>query len=358
MTRLPPESHTGRLAGVQKLADRIPARGRKGIDIARAVLRSSSRDRITTGAGSLSFHWFLAIFPAMIALTGLTGLAGLSSRDLRSLVHGIGVVLPSGVSQVLVEALHHSGNAQTSFLEVLIGAGVAIWSGIESMAALQVGLDQAFDVRTDRGFVGRRLMALPLLGATVALGVLAFALVVLGAPIGTLLRRDVPLAGGTFDVLFNVVRVAGALGAVMLLISILYWLGPNRPESRFQRVTPGSLVATLGWLAASILLSVYLNDFGHETTSYGAFADIAILLLWLFISATAVLLGGELDHELELRYGEGWPEWTVAGRSALVALLEWRPKRHPPRTNEVSDTPSGGRRVTHYIESDTLPVGA
>jgi membrane protein len=348
MTRLPS----------QKLADRIRSRGGKGIDIARAVLRSSSRDRITTSAGSLSFHWFLAIFPAIIALTGVAGLAGLSGRDLRSLVHGIGVVLPEGVSQVLVEALRHAGNARTSFLEVLIGAGVAIWSGIESMASLQVGMDQAFEVRTDRGFVGRRLMALPLLGATVALGALAFALVVLGAPIGTLLGRDVPIAGGAFDVLFNLVRVAGALGAIMLLISILYWLGPNRPEARrFQWVTPGSLVATMGWLAASILFSVYLNDFGHETTSYGTFADIAILLLWLFIAATAVLLGGELDHELELRYGEGWLEWTAAGRRAVVALLEWRPKRRRPRNAEVSDTgvtTSIATTAHHHVPIDLI----
>jgi membrane protein len=339
MARRPTEPHPGRLASLHRLADRIRSSGGEGIDVARAVLRNSSKDRITTSAGNLSFHWFLAIFPAMIALTGAAGLVGLSGRDLRSLVHGIGVVLPEGVSQVLIEALRHSGNARTSLLEILIGAGVAVWSGAESMAALQVGMDQAFEVRTDRGFVGRRLMALPLLAATACLGALAFALVVLGAPIGTLLRRDVPLAGAVFDVLFNVVRLGGALGAVILLISILYWLGPNRPKARFRLVTPGSLVATMGWLVASILFSIYLNDFGHETTSYGAFADIAILLLWFFIAATAVLLGGELDHELELRYGEAWLEWRATSRRAVATLLEWRSKPRAPRHAKVSETP-------------------
>lgn len=237
----------------------------------------------------------------MIALTGVAGLVGLSGHDLRSLVHGIGVVLPGGASQVLIEALRRPASVRTSLLEVVVGTGVALWGGVESMAALEIGMDMAFEVRADRGFVGRRLMALPLLGATVVLGAIAFALLVLGTPIGSLLRRDVPLAGGVFEVLFDIVRVVGALAAVMLLISVQYALGPNRPHLRFRWVTPGSLLATFGWLIASILFSVYLDDVGHEATSYGAFADIAILLFWLFMTATAVLLGGELDHEIERR---------------------------------------------------------
>jgi len=299
MTRLPTAAHTERSAGVRKLVDWIRSRGGEGIDIARAVLRSSSRDRITTGAGSLSFHWFLAIFPAAVALAGAAGLVGLSGHELRSVVHGIGVVLPSGVSQVLTEALRRPASARTSILEIVFGLAVAVWSGIESMAALQVGLDLAYEVDADRGFVRRRLMALPLLGATVVLGATAFALVVLGPPIATLVHRDVPLAG-VVSVVFDLARVAGALVAVMLLMSVFYALGPNRPRFRFRWVTSGSLLATVGWLLASVLFSYYLNRFGHEATSYGAFADIAILLLWLFLAATAVLLGAELDHVLEL----------------------------------------------------------
>jgi membrane protein len=259
---------------------------------------SASRNRITTSAGSLSFHWFLAIFPAIVALTGVAGLVGLSGHELDSVIHGVGIVLPSGVSQVLTEALRRPGSARASVLEVVLGLVVALWSGVESMAALQVGLDLAYEVESDRGFVGRRLMALPLLAATVVLGATAFALIVLGPPLATLVHRDVPLAG-MVSVLFNIVRLVGALVAVMLLMSVFYALGPNRTHVRFRWVTPGSLVATLGWLLASVLFSVYLNDFGHEATSYGAFADIAILLLWLFFAAIAVLVGAELDHVLE-----------------------------------------------------------
>jgi membrane protein len=269
--------------------------------LARRVVASCSKDRITTSAGSLSFHWFLAIFPAMIALTGAASLVGLSGHDLRAVVHAIGVVLPHGAAEVLIEALRRPVGSKTSILEVVLGTGVALWSSIESMAALQVGMDMAFEVRRDRGLIGRRLMAVPLLVATVVLGVVAFGLVVLGTPIGHLLRRDVPIAGGVFEVVWDIVRILGAIGAVMLLISVQYALGPNRPRLRFSWVTPGSLLATIGWLIASLLFSFYLNDFGHEASSYGTFAGIAVLLLWLFMTATVLLVGGELDHELELR---------------------------------------------------------
>lgn len=295
----PPDDLRARLRAEEREVSSAGARSvRTWPERVRSTVRSASRDRITTSAGSLSFHWFLAIFPAIVALTGIAGLVGLSGHELDSVIHGVGIVLPSGVSQVLTEALRRPGSSRASVLEVVFGLAVALWSGVESMAALQVGLDLAYEVESDRGFVGRRLMALPLLAATVVLGATAFALVVLGPPIATLVHRDVPLAGVVL-VLFDIARVIGALVAVMLLMSVFYALGPNRTHLRFRWITPGSLVATLGWLLASVLFSVYLDDFGHEATSYGAFADIAILLLWLFIAAIAVLVGAELDHVLE-----------------------------------------------------------
>ena len=316
----PPDDLRTRLRAEERAVSSAGARSvRTWPDRLRATVRSASRDRITTSAGSLSFHWFLAIFPAIVALTGIASLVGLSGRTLDSVVHGVGIVLPNGVSQVLTEALRRPVSARASVLEVVFGLAVALWSGVESMAALQVGLDLAYEVETDRGFVGRRLMALPLLAATVVLGATAFALVVLGPPIATLVHRDVPLAGAVL-VLFDVARLAGALVAVMLLMSVFYALGPNRPHLHFRWVTPGSLVATLGWLLASVLFSVYLNDFGHEATSYGAFADIAISLLWLFLAAIAVLVGAELDHVLE---HEGFRPPPVGEPDPAKPPLNW-----------------------------------
>lgn len=265
----------------------------------RQVMRRSSADRITTAAGSLSFHWFLALFPAAIALLGLAGLVGLTHQQLQGLVHGIGVIAPSSAANVLVSALRTPLSHRASATAVIAGGVVALWSAVESMAALQVGLDIAYESGSDRGFVRRRIVALPLLGATVVLGGSAFALLVVGQPIGTLLRHSVPVAGPVFAWGWTAVRWVGAVVLVSLLLSAIYSIGPMRDRRRWEWMSPGGVLAVAAWLGASAAYSVYLDNFGHASRTYGAFAGVAVLLLWLFISGLAVLLGAELNRELE-----------------------------------------------------------
>lgn len=260
--------------------------------------KDCSRDRITTSAASLAFHWFLAIFPAVLALVGVAHLVGLSPAAIALLVRDLGVLLPRQAAEVVVQALRSPLGRRASLAEAVIGSGVALWSAIEAMASLQVGLDIAFEVSRDRGFVGRRLMAFPLLGLTVTAGFIGFGLLVLGRPVGRLLAHDVPLAGSLFAAAWTVVRVVGALAAISLLLSGYFSLGPRRERLRWQWSSPGSVLATLGWLAVSLLYSFYLDDIGHSSRDYGALAGVATLLLWLFLTATIVLVGAELDKEL------------------------------------------------------------
>ncbi|MGA7417803.1 MAG: YhjD/YihY/BrkB family envelope integrity protein [Acidimicrobiales bacterium] len=103
-----------------------------------ALLRSGE-DRVTTSAGSLAFHWFLAIFPAAVALIGLAGLVGLSPSQLRSVIHGARVILPTQMSNLLDQALRNPLGQQASVEALVIGTAVALWSSVEAMAALQVG---------------------------------------------------------------------------------------------------------------------------------------------------------------------------------------------------------------------------
>jgi membrane protein len=260
-------------------------------DLGSRSLHEAVQDRITTSAASLAFHWFLAIFPAVIAVLGLAGLVGLSGAQLSTTVHDAGVLLPSQMSQVLDQALKNPLGHRGSTVELLFGIIVALWAAIEAMAALQVALDVAYEVHGDRGFVGRRVMALPLLTITALLGGAASVLLVLGDP----LQRLFPAT----DPLWLVLRWAGAIVLATLLLSTYYAIGPKREKLRWSWITPGTVVATAGWLLSSAAFSYYLDHFGHESRSYGAFAGVAVLLLWLFLSGLAVLLGAELNCELE-----------------------------------------------------------
>jgi membrane protein len=268
------------------------------VTVARRTLSESTQDRITTGAASLAFHWFLAIFPAMVAVVGVFHLVGLSGADLAKVVHDVNVVLPSQAATVITQAIQSPASSRAGIIEVIAGTLVALWGGIEAMAALQVALDIAYEVPRDRGFLGRRVMSLPLLGLTVVLGGAGFLLVVLGVPVGTLIRSSVPVAGSLFALLWNWLRWLAGLGLVMLLLSSYFSLGPAR-RPRWRWISAGSVVATVGWLGGSVAFSFYLNHFGHEARTYGAFAGVAVLLLWLLLAAVVALVGAELNCELE-----------------------------------------------------------
>ena len=268
------------------------------LGLARRTVLEASHDRITSQAASLAFHLFLAIFPATIALVGLLHIVGLSPAALTNVIHDVNVILPSQAATVIDQALRQPVSSGTGSIELVVGTLVAIWGGIEAMASLQVGLDVAFEVGHDRGFVGRRIMAVPLLAVSVLLGGIGFTLVVLGVPVGHLLEGSVPVAGRLFAVLWDGLRWLAALAVVMLLLSIYYNLGPARRPAGWLLLDPGSVLATVGWFATSASFSFYLDNFAHESKTYGSAAGVAVLLLWLFVSSTIVLLGAELNCEL------------------------------------------------------------
>ena len=139
----------------------------------------------------------------------------MSTSQLRSLVHGVNVILPVQMSQTIDEALHNPAKGAGAGVEIGLGLAVALWSAVEAMAALQVGLDVAFEVPSDRGFVRRRLVAVPLVVLTLVLGGAASGLLVLGDPIRALLPPSFALARSTFDATWAVTRWAGAMALVV-----------------------------------------------------------------------------------------------------------------------------------------------
>jgi membrane protein len=248
-------------------------------------------NRVNVAAGAFAYRWFLSLFPTIIALLAAASLVGVPHSVTVKLIKGVTTALPSGASGVFAGAIRAATSRQQgSVAAVAVASLVALWSAMSGMVVLEEGLDMAYEVRHDRSFLAKRFLAVPLLVGAVLLGGGASALVVFGPQIG----RVLPFGETAFRAGWTVLRWLVALLLINLLLSFVYWLAPN-VHTAWRWLSPGAVAGTVVWALISLGFSLYTSSFGSYGKTYGAFAGVAILIFWLFLTGMAVLLGGELN---------------------------------------------------------------
>ncbi|WP_276939992.1 YihY/virulence factor BrkB family protein [Ferrimicrobium acidiphilum] len=273
--------------------------GDSTVDVVEEIAKTTGRNRLTLTAAGLAFHGFLAIFPALIAAVGLARLVGLTPAELAALVHELAVVLPHSVATILVDALRSNGSRRADLIAVVAGLAVAGWSSVEAISALQQALDVAFAVAKPHGFLLRRLRAVPLLAVTIVLAGTAVALLVFGTSIERSVAGLLPTSLHDVVVVVTwIIRIVGSLLAIILLLSLHYGAAEGRSWRDWRSLSPGSTIATVGWILASLGYSLYLTHSAGESATYGPLAGVAVLLLWLYLTFIMVLIGAEVDHAI------------------------------------------------------------
>ena len=247
---------------------------------AKRALKEVKDDRATLAAAGMAYYFFLAIFPALIAAIGIMDLTGTSTE---AFVQTIRDTLPGGTGQVVVDAVQGRDPSEgRSLTAAIVGVALALWSASSGFVALQSGLNVAYDVPEDRKFVGKRAVALALL---VAAGILG------GVP--------TPFVAG--EGALKIVGWVLTLPAVIVLFALFYYLGPKRESPKWVWVTPGGLVGAVLWLLVSGAFGFYVKEFATYGKTYGSLASVIVLIFWLYLSALTILVGGELNAEVERR---------------------------------------------------------
>lgn len=285
-----PEHDRGRVADAPH---EIPPRGWK--DILLRVKKEVADDRISVIAGSVAFASVMALFPAMLAMVSLYGLIA-DPADVEQQLASVYAIMPGDVAQLLgaqMRAIVGSSQGALSLGVVLALLG-ALWAAAGGVQALITAINVAYDEEERRSFL--RLKAISL-GVTL-LGIVAFAVAVfLVGVLPALLDRI-----GLGEVAQRVIDV-GRWPALAVLASVglaaLYRYAPCRTKPKWTWVSWGSAIATALWLGVSALFSFYVANFGRYNETYGAIGGVIVLLLWLYLSAYAILLGAEINAEME-----------------------------------------------------------
>ena len=254
-------------------------------------------DNLTDWAAALTYYTVLAIFPALIVLVSILGLVGESAT--KPLLDNLGTVAPGPAKEIFTNSIKSlqgsQGAAGVLFVVGLLGA---LWSASGYVGAFMRASNAIYDMPEGRPI----WKTLPLrVGLTVLLMVLT-AVSAIGVTLsGGLAEQagNVVGVGDTAVQIWNIAKWPVLLLFVSFMFAVLYWAAPNVKQPGFRWITPGGVLAVLGWVIASIAFAFYVGNFGSYNKTYGALAGPIVFLVWLWISNVMILLGAEFNAELE-----------------------------------------------------------
>jgi membrane protein len=268
--------------------------------VLKLALSSFRRHQMTDAGAAMTYYLVMALFPGLLIAVSILGLVGERSLVTDSVTYLRDAGAPKSVLDAVEASLEKLIETSSTRAGVALMLGIVIGLNGASGAFGAAGraLNIVYAVDEDRGFVRRKLVDIAWTVVVILLGLVALVSVFLGGEVAKDLFGRIGL-GETAGTIWTYVRWLVALAAMMLVFAIIYAFAPDLPERKFRWISPGAVLGVLIWLAASGLFFFYVSNFSNYGATYGAFAGAVILLLWLYITSLAFLLGGELNGAIE-----------------------------------------------------------
>ncbi|MEV6306447.1 YihY/virulence factor BrkB family protein [Actinoplanes sp. NPDC051861] len=298
-TRADEEREVGRApVGPDEGPDKPSQLRAKGIVAAvRRTFKQFSEDNISDWAAALTYYGVLSIFPALLVLVSLLGMVGADGQ--REVTNAVNEIAPNQQLRDLVgTVLKQVQDQGTAGLAAIIGILAAFWSASGYIGAFMRASNAIYDVPEGRPV----WKTLPIrVGVTALVGVMlvaSAAIVIFTGDIARVVGEQIGL-GGVAVTTWNIAKWPVLIALVSLMFAVLYWASPNAKTGGFRWISPGGIFAVVLWVAASAAFAVYLANFANYNKTYGTLGGVIAFLVWLWISNIAIMLGAELDAELE-----------------------------------------------------------
>ena len=261
-------------------------------DLVRRTARESWEDSVFGQGGRMAFYQFLALFPSLALFLAIVNwFPNLGDNLKNSLLGASDQVMPGPVSELLRQIAGQQSHAAISGVRFLFAAGGALWAAFNATWAMVYGLNRAYEVDEQRS---KWQLAITIAGLTVAMaltGCLAIFVIFFGSQLRGL------AAGSIFG--FRALQWAIPAVWLSLVFALLYRFAPNVADHEWSWSTPGALCALLLWIAATVGTRLYFERINNYSLSYGSLNRVAMLLLWLYVTDGAILIGGEMNSEIE-----------------------------------------------------------
>ncbi len=274
--------------------------------VAKRTWKALLADNLLGRAAELAFYFLFALFPTLFSASSILGLAARSASTIyMKLLEYLALVVPTSALGMVLTTYNET-TAGASSGKLTFGLIAAIWSASVGVSAIQDALNTVYKVRDPRSYFRARLSAI---GVTILLSVLAT--LTLTAMLGgdffaTLIRAQVPSALIAFG-LATVCRLIAwgtATALLALCFAVIYYWAPGVNKRCWRWLTPGGAVGILAWLAVSLGFRVYLHFFNFYSVTYGSLGAVIILLMWFYITGFMLLLGAEINSEIEAAAAE------------------------------------------------------